>query len=120
MRFRTLGGSGCSVSVLALGTMTFGSETDEAGSHAQLDRFFEVGGNLIDTADVYSGTESESTIGRWLGKQGPDIRERAVIATTGPMTAGSPAGTCCERSMPPSIASGSNASTSTKFTLTTR
>jgi aryl-alcohol dehydrogenase-like predicted oxidoreductase len=83
MRFRTLGGSGCSVSVLALGTMTFGSETDEAGSHAQLDRFFEVGGNLIDTADVYSGTESESIIGRWLGKQGPDIRERAVIATKG-------------------------------------
>jgi len=83
MRYRTLGSSGCSVSVLALGTMTFGSESDEATSHAQLDRFFEVGGNLIDTADVYSGSESESIIGRWLAKQPPDVRERAVIATKG-------------------------------------
>jgi aryl-alcohol dehydrogenase-like predicted oxidoreductase len=42
------------VSTLALGTMTFGNETDEAGSHAQLDAFVEAGGTLIDTADVYS------------------------------------------------------------------
>ncbi len=83
MRYRTLGSSGCAVSVLALGTMTFGSETDEAGSHAQLDRFFEAGGNLIDTADVYSGTESESIIGRWLAKQSPEVRDEAVIATKG-------------------------------------
>ena len=83
MRFRNLGSSGCAVSTLALGTMTFGSETDEAGSHAQLDRFFEAGGNFIDTADVYSATESESIIGRWLSKQSPEIRELAVIATKG-------------------------------------
>ena len=83
MRYRTLGASGCSVSVLALGTMTFGSETDEAGSHAQLDRFLEAGGTLIDTADVYSKTESESIIGRWLAKQSPEILDRVVIATKG-------------------------------------
>ncbi len=83
MRFRTLGASGCSVSVLALGTMTFGAETDEKGSHAQLDRFFEAGGNLVDTADVYSKTESESIIGRWLAKQSAANRERVVIATKG-------------------------------------
>ena len=83
MRYRTLGSSGCAVSVLALGTMTFGSETDEAGSHAQLDRFFEAGGNLIDTADVYSGTESESIIGRWLAKKSPEVRDEAVVATKG-------------------------------------
>jgi aryl-alcohol dehydrogenase-like predicted oxidoreductase len=83
MRYRPLGSTGCSVSVLALGTMTFGSETDEEGSHAQLDRFFEAGGNLIDTADVYSKTESESIIGRWLAARPADIRERAVIATKG-------------------------------------
>jgi aryl-alcohol dehydrogenase-like predicted oxidoreductase len=35
--YRTLGRSGCAVSTLALGTMTFGSETDEAASHDQLD-----------------------------------------------------------------------------------
>ena len=83
MRYRTLGASGCSVSDLALGTMTFGSETDEAGSHAQLDRFLEAGGTLIDTADVYSKTESESIIGRWLAKQSPEILDRVVIATKG-------------------------------------
>jgi len=81
MRYRTMGASGCAVSALALGTMTFGSETDEAGSHAQLDRFLDAGGTLIDTADVYSNTESESIIGRWLAKQPTAIRDRAVIAT---------------------------------------
>jgi aryl-alcohol dehydrogenase-like predicted oxidoreductase len=83
MRYRKLGSSGCAVSVLTLGTMTFGSETDEAGSHAQLDRFFEAGGNFIDTADVYSGTESEAIIGRWLAKQSSKVRDDVVIATKG-------------------------------------
>ncbi|HTW10067.1 MAG TPA: aldo/keto reductase [Acidimicrobiales bacterium] len=83
MRYRTLGASGCAVSVLALGTMTFGSESDEACSHAQLDRFFAAGGTLVDTADVYSNTESEAIIGRWLAKQRPEVVESAVIATKG-------------------------------------
>jgi aryl-alcohol dehydrogenase-like predicted oxidoreductase len=83
MRYRTMGASGCSVSTLSLGTMTFGSESDEASSHAQLDRFFEAGGNLVDTADVYSGTGSESIIGCWLAKQSPEVKERVVIATKG-------------------------------------
>ena len=52
MRQRTLGRSGCSVSELTLGTMTFGAETDEAGAHEQLDVFVEAGGTLVDTADV--------------------------------------------------------------------
>jgi aryl-alcohol dehydrogenase-like predicted oxidoreductase len=78
-----MGASGCAVSALALGTMTFGSETDEPGSHAQLDRFVEAGGTLIDTADVYSNTESESIIGRWLAKQPAEVRDQVVIATKG-------------------------------------
>ena len=41
MEHRLLGRSGCAVSTLALGTMTFGSETDEDGSRAQLDAFIE-------------------------------------------------------------------------------
>jgi len=41
MEYRTLGRSGCSVSTLALGAMTFGNETDEDGSHEQLDVFVE-------------------------------------------------------------------------------
>jgi aryl-alcohol dehydrogenase-like predicted oxidoreductase len=63
--------------------MTFGSETDEVGSHAQLDRFVEAGGTLIDTADVYSGAESESIIGRWLAKQPAEVKDQVVIATKG-------------------------------------
>jgi aryl-alcohol dehydrogenase-like predicted oxidoreductase len=55
MDYRTLGRSGCAVSSLCLGTMTFGVETDETGSHEQLDRFLEAGGTLVDTADVYGG-----------------------------------------------------------------
>ena len=39
MDYRLMGRSGCSVSTLALGTMTFGTETDEDGSHAQLEAF---------------------------------------------------------------------------------
>ena len=83
MEYRTLGGSGCSVSTLTLGTMTFGDETDEEGAHAQLDRFVAVGGNLIDTADVYSAGASEEIIGRWLGKQSAAVRDQVVLATKG-------------------------------------
>ena len=83
MEYRTLGRSGCAVSTLALGTMTFGTEADEDASHAQLDTFVEAGGNLIDTADVYSDGVSEEIIGRWLGKQPAGIRSQVVLATKG-------------------------------------
>ena len=83
MEIRTLGRSGCAVSTFALGTMTFGRETDEAGSHEQLDAYVEAGGNLVDTADVYADTESEAIIGRWLSKASPDVRDRVVVATKG-------------------------------------
>jgi aryl-alcohol dehydrogenase-like predicted oxidoreductase len=71
------------VSTLTLGTMTFGDETDEEGSHAQLDRFMVAGGNLIDTADVYGAGASEEIIGRWLGKQSAAVRDQVVLATKG-------------------------------------
>ena len=83
MEYRTLGRSGCAVSTLALGTMTFGTEADEDASHAQLDVFFEAGGTLIDTADVYSDGASEEIIGRWLAKQPAEIRSQVVLATKG-------------------------------------
>ena len=63
--------------------MTFGAETDEAGSHAQLDRFVEAGGTLVDTADVYSGGVSEAIIGRWFADRPADLTERVVLATKG-------------------------------------
>lgn len=83
MEYRTLGRSGCVVSTLALGTMTFGAETDEDGSHAQLDRFVEAGGTLVDTADVYTGGVSEEIIGRWLADRPRDVTDRVVLATKG-------------------------------------
>jgi aryl-alcohol dehydrogenase-like predicted oxidoreductase len=83
MEYRTLGRSGCAVSTLALGTMTFGAESDEDTSHAQLDVFVEAGGTLIDTADVYSTGVSEEIIGRWLGRQPAEIRSQVVLATKG-------------------------------------
>ncbi len=91
MEYRTLGQSGCVVSSMALGTMTFGTESDGRVSHQQLDVFFESGGTLIDTADVYSGGVSEEIIGRWLAKQPPEIRREVVLATKGrfPMGPGS-------------------------------
>jgi aryl-alcohol dehydrogenase-like predicted oxidoreductase len=80
MEYRTLGRSGCAISAFTLGTMTFGHETDEAGSHAQLDRFLEAGGTLVDTADVYTNGVSEEIVGRWLARR-PEVRDRVVLAT---------------------------------------
>jgi aryl-alcohol dehydrogenase-like predicted oxidoreductase len=83
MDYRTLGTSGCAVSSLALGTMTFGAETDERGAHEQLDRFVDAGGTLIDTADVYAGGRSEEIIGSWLADRPADVTEAVVLATKG-------------------------------------
>ena len=83
MEYRTLGRSGCAVSSLCLGTMTFGDESDEEVSHAQLDRFAEAGGTFVDTADVYSAGESERIIGRWFASRGPEVTEPVVLATKG-------------------------------------
>ncbi len=83
MRYRLLGSSGCAVSELCLGTMTFGDETDEAGSQEQLDLFVDAGGTLVDTADVYSVGGSEEIIGRWLTARPREVTERVVMATKG-------------------------------------
>ena len=83
MDYRTLGNSGCVVSTLALGTMTFGAEADAVAAHAQLDTFIEAGGTLVDTADVYSGGGSEEIIGRWLADRPQDVTDRVVLATKG-------------------------------------
>src|ERR1700753_890307 len=83
MDYRTLGRSGCAVSNVCLGTMTFGAETDEAGSHEQLDRFVAAGGTLVDTADVYAQGRSEEIIGRWFASRPADVTEPVVLATKG-------------------------------------
>ncbi|CAH1255009.1 KCNAB2 [Branchiostoma lanceolatum] len=82
--YRFLGGSGLKVSSICLGALTFGEwalfpgQCDEAASHAILDRYVELGGNFIDTADNYAGGKSEEIIGTWLAKQ---EREKLVVAT---------------------------------------
>lgn len=82
MRYTTLGNSGTAVSTVALGTMTFGAEADEATSGDILTAFFEAGGTLIDAADVYASGMSEEIIGRWLAAH-PTEAAQAVIATKG-------------------------------------
>src|SRR3954467_2275010 len=66
MEQRRLGATGLYVSRLALGTMTWGRDTDEDDASSQLKAFIEVGGTLIDTADVYVDGESERVVGRML------------------------------------------------------
>jgi len=83
MDYRTLGNSGCAVSSLCLGTMTFGVETDETVAHQQLDRFVHAGGTLVDTADVYGDGRSEAAsdphpVDYPYGELGVDQRSRTL------------------------------------------
>ncbi|MDO5661561.1 MAG: aldo/keto reductase [Brachybacterium sp.] len=82
MTYRTLGRSGTVVSTQTLGTMTFGAEADEDTSHDILTAFVEGGGNLIDTADVYSAGVSEQIIGRWMFDHPTEAKD-VVLATKG-------------------------------------
>ncbi len=50
MQLNPLGRTGIDVSELCLGTMTFGTQTSESESHAQIDRALDVGINFLDTA----------------------------------------------------------------------
>ena len=83
MEYRTLGRSGCAVSSLCLGSMTFGAETAQDVAHQQLDRFTEAGGTMVDTADVYGDGRSEEIIGRWLAQRPADVTDPVVLATKG-------------------------------------
>ncbi|MFT7475725.1 MAG: aryl-alcohol dehydrogenase-like predicted oxidoreductase [Verrucomicrobiales bacterium] len=74
------GRTGLHVSPLCLGTMTFGTQADEAESHRILDTALESGISFIDTADSYPlGQEgelaglTEEVIGRWLGPHRNDV-----------------------------------------------
>jgi aryl-alcohol dehydrogenase-like predicted oxidoreductase len=79
MEQRPLGRSGLMVSRLALGTMTWGRDTDSDDAAAQLTAFVAAGGTLVDTADVYSGGDSERLLGELLD----DVvaRDEIVLAT---------------------------------------
>ena len=81
MQKRTLGRGGPIVSHFALGTMTFGAETDAAEAFRQLDLFVDRGGTFIDTADVYGGGASEEIVDKWGARRGGV--DDLIIATKG-------------------------------------
>ena len=89
--YRLLGRSGLRVSPLALGTMTFGTDwgsgwgADRDESRRIFDRYADLGGNFIDTANRYTNGTSESFVGEFVR----DRRERFVVATK--YTIGDPA-----------------------------
>jgi aryl-alcohol dehydrogenase-like predicted oxidoreductase len=82
--FVSLGKSGLRVSPLCLGTMTFGQDwgwgSSVEDSQRVLDRYMELGGNFLDTANVYTKGHSEKIIGDHLGRHASK-RDRTVIAT---------------------------------------
>ncbi|BBH19885.1 aldo/keto reductase [Paenibacillus baekrokdamisoli] len=77
MEYRLLGRSGLAVSELCLGTMTFGNTTNESDSIAMMNRFFERGGNFLDTANVYVSGRSEEIVGKFIQAR----RSEVVLAT---------------------------------------
>jgi aryl-alcohol dehydrogenase-like predicted oxidoreductase len=82
LNYRTLGRSGLVVSPLALGTMTFGTArwgSDEAESREVFNTYVDVGGNFVDTADVYSSGRSEKMLGDFIAERG--LRDQLILAT---------------------------------------
>lgn len=79
MQHRLLGRSGLRVSRLALGTMTWGRDTDADEAATQLVAFTEAGGTLVDTADVYCDGEAERILGGLLADVIP--RDEVVLAS---------------------------------------
>src|ERR1700675_2724709 len=74
MKHVRLGRSGLRVSPLCLGTMNFGPLTNEADSHAIMDKAVELGINFFDTANVYGWKTGEGVteqiVGRWIVRGG--------------------------------------------------
>ena len=87
MKMNRLGCTGLAVSELCLGTMTFGTQTDEVESHKQIDMALDGEINFIDTAEMYPVNpvsaetigNSERIIGNWVAKSGR--RADMLIAT---------------------------------------
>ncbi len=78
---------GMNMSKLALGTAGFGSSTSEETAFALMDRYFEAGGNVLDSARCYSywlpngENASERTVGRYLRSRG--LRDKTILSTKG-------------------------------------
>ena len=86
MQHRPLGRTGLNVSLICLGTMTWGEQNTEAQAHEQLEHAVASGINFIDTAEMYpvppkaeTAGRTEACIGTWLKKRGR--RDDLIIAT---------------------------------------
>ncbi|MBF4560093.1 NADP(H)-dependent aldo-keto reductase [Pseudomonas sp. p50] len=97
MRYRQLGNSDIEISVLGLGTMTWGHQNSESDAHQQIDLALAEGINFIDTAEMYptptraeTWRTTERYIGSWLAASGG--RERIVLASKIAGPARDPAG----------------------------
>ena len=81
--FSNLGNSGLKVSGACLGAMNFGTDAaapcDEAEARRVIDAFLDAGNNFIDTANVYTGGQSEEIVGRAVASK----RDAVVVATKG-------------------------------------
>jgi aryl-alcohol dehydrogenase-like predicted oxidoreductase len=86
MKYRRLGRTDLNVSLICLGTMTWGQQNTEAESHAQMDYALDQGVNFIDTAELYSippkaetQGSTERFIGSWFKSRG--TRDKVILAT---------------------------------------
>jgi aryl-alcohol dehydrogenase-like predicted oxidoreductase len=86
MEKRKLGNTGIDVSLICLGTMTWGEQNSEAEAHSQLECAVERGINFIDTAELYpvpprgeTQGRTEAYLGSWLRRRGR--RDELVIAS---------------------------------------
>ena len=88
MQYVNLGRSGVKVSRACLGAMMFGTSDSapcgEDEARRAIDAFLDAGGNFIDTANVYTGGQSEQVVGRAIA----DRRDEVVLATKGRMPVG--------------------------------
>ncbi|NCF38227.1 MAG: aldo/keto reductase [Gammaproteobacteria bacterium] len=87
MEYRKLGRSDIEVSVICLGSMTWGTQNSEAEGHAQIDYALDRGVNFIDTAELYPSNpmsaetvgRTEEIIGTWVAKSGH--RDQVILAS---------------------------------------
>jgi aryl-alcohol dehydrogenase-like predicted oxidoreductase len=86
MEYRQLGNTDLQVSLICLGTMTWGEQNTEQEAHQQLDMAFENGVNFVDAAEMYpvparqeTAGLTEAYIGSWLKAR--NNRDKVVLAT---------------------------------------
>ena len=70
MDHRILGRTGVKVAPICLGAMNFGRRTEADQAMKILSRYVDMGGNFIDTANIYAGGRSEEIIGQWMKNSG--------------------------------------------------